>query len=63
MAEWMARIASSTHVVCDWLISVCAYEYDFIDGWQHDVRVEQTLPFEHVGRVCMRNGARRATPR
>ena len=23
-----------------------AYEYDFFDSWQHDVRVEQILPFE-----------------
>src|SRR5215469_5376408 len=22
------------------------YEYNFIDGWQHDVRVEQVLPLE-----------------
>src|SRR5207237_2646605 len=22
------------------------YEYDFTDGWQHDVRVEQLLPLE-----------------
>ena len=26
------------------------YEYDFTDGWQHDVRVEQILPLEG-GRV------------
>jgi hypothetical protein len=38
------------------------YEYDFTDGWQHDVRVEQRLPVE-PGRtypVCL--GGRRAVP-
>lgn len=38
------------------------YEYDFTDGWQHDVRVEQILPPE-PGRtypVCV--GGRRAVP-
>jgi len=38
------------------------YEYDFTDGWQHDVRVEQILPLE-PGRyypVCI--GGRRAAP-
>jgi Plasmid pRiA4b ORF-3-like protein len=38
------------------------YEYDFTDGWQHDVRVEQILPLE-PGRhspVCI--GGRRAGP-
>jgi len=24
----------------------CLYEYDFIDGWQHDIRVEQILALE-----------------
>ncbi len=38
------------------------YEYDFTDGWQHDVRLEQILPLE-PGRyypVCI--GGRRAAP-
>ena len=38
------------------------YEYDFTDGWQHDVRVEQILPLE-PGRCypfCL--GGRRAVP-
>lgn len=38
------------------------YEYDFTDGWQHDVRVEHILPVE-PGRhypVCV--GGRRAAP-
>ncbi|WP_338181602.1 plasmid pRiA4b ORF-3 family protein [Candidatus Dormiibacter inghamiae] len=38
------------------------YEYDFTDGWQHDVRVERMLPLE-PGRtypVCV--GGRRAVP-
>ncbi len=38
------------------------YEYDFTDGWPHDVRLEQILPLE-PGRyypVCI--GGRRAAP-
>src|SRR5438270_3309030 len=38
------------------------YEYDFTDGWQHDVRLEQILPLE-PGRdypVCV--GGRRTVP-
>ena len=38
------------------------YEYDFTDGWQHDVRVERVLrldPQRHYP-VCI--GARRAVP-
>src|SRR2546430_5513183 len=38
------------------------YEYDFTDGWQHDVRVERLLPLES-GRtypVCV--GGRRGVP-
>src|SRR5437764_6361167 len=38
------------------------YEYDFTDGWQHDVRLEQILPLE-PGRdypVCV--GGRRIVP-
>jgi hypothetical protein len=38
------------------------YEYDFTDGWQHDVRVEQIVPLE-PGRhypVCI--GGHRAAP-
>src|SRR5919202_4419549 len=31
------------------------YEYDFTDGWQHDVRIEQILPMEpcHSYPVCI----------
>jgi len=38
------------------------YEYDFTDGWQHDVRVEQILPIEsrRHSPVCI--GGRRAAP-
>ena len=38
------------------------YEYDFTDGWQHDVRVEQILPLEpgQYYPVCI--GGRRAAP-
>jgi hypothetical protein len=38
------------------------YEYDFTDGWQHDVRMERLLPLEQ-GRtypVCV--GGRRGVP-
>jgi hypothetical protein len=40
------------------------YEYDFTDGWQHDVRVEQIL-FVEAGRVYPRcvGGRRRVPPR
>jgi hypothetical protein len=39
------------------------YEYDFTDGWQHDVRVELILPFD-AGRVYPRcvGGRRRVPP-
>jgi hypothetical protein len=38
------------------------YEYDFTDGWQHDVRVEQVLPLE-PGRTYPRCvGGHRAAP-
>jgi len=39
------------------------YEYNFIDGWQHDVRVEQILPVE-AGSVYPRcvGGRRRVAP-
>jgi hypothetical protein len=38
------------------------YEYNFIDGWQHDVRVEQIAPLE-AGRVYPRCvGGRRRVP-
>jgi len=37
------------------------YEYDFIDGWQHDVRLEQVLPMDpRRYPVCI--GGRRAAP-
>ncbi len=38
------------------------YEYDFIDGWQFDVRVEQVLPLESGRRHPMCIGGRRAAP-
>ncbi len=38
------------------------YEYDFTDGWQHDIRVEQVLPLE-LGRTYPRcSGGQRAAP-
>jgi len=38
------------------------YEYDFTDGWQHDVRVEQILPLEPRRAYPVCNGGRRAAP-
>ena len=38
------------------------YEYDFIDNWQHDVRLEQILPLDSRRRYPMCIGGRRATP-
>jgi hypothetical protein len=39
------------------------YEYNFIDGWRHDVRVEHILPLE-AGRIYPRciGGRRRVPP-
>ena len=38
------------------------YEYDFIDGWQHDVRLEQMLPLDSRRRYPVCIGGRRAAP-
>ena len=38
------------------------YEYDFTDGWQHDVRVEQIVPPELGRRYPRGVGGRRAVP-
>jgi len=38
------------------------YEYDFTDGWQHDVRVEQILPLEPHRRYPTCSGGRRQVP-
>jgi hypothetical protein len=38
------------------------YEYDFTDGWGHDVRVEQILPLETTRRYPVCIGGRRAVP-
>ena len=38
------------------------YEYDFSDGWQHDVRVEQILPLEPGRRYPVCIAGRRAVP-
>ena len=38
------------------------YEYDFTDGWQHDVRVEQIRPFEPRRRYPTCTGGRRHVP-
>jgi hypothetical protein len=38
------------------------YEYDFTDGWQHDVRVERILPFQPQGCYLVCIGGRRAVP-
>ena len=38
------------------------YEYDFIDGWQHDVRLEQILPLDSRRRYPACIGGRRVAP-
>jgi hypothetical protein len=38
------------------------YEYDFTDGWQHDVRVEQIVPLDPGRRYPVCIGGRRAVP-
>src|SRR5713226_1476920 len=38
------------------------YEYDFTDGWQHDMRVERILPLEPRRRYPVCSGGRRAVP-
>lgn len=38
------------------------YEYDFSDGWQHDVRVEQIRPLEPYRRYPTCSGGRRQVP-
>jgi len=37
-------------------------EYDFIDGWQHDVRLEQVLPLDSQRRYPVCIGGGRAAP-
>jgi hypothetical protein len=38
------------------------YEYDFTDGWRHDVRVEAILPLETTRSYPVCTGGRRAVP-
>jgi hypothetical protein len=38
------------------------YEYDFIDNWQHDVRLEQILPLDSRRRYPVCIAGRRAAP-
>ncbi len=38
------------------------YEYDFTDGWQHDVRVERILPLDSQRRYPVCVGGRRTVP-
>ena len=38
------------------------YEYDFIDGWQYNVRVEQILPLEPGRRYPLCTAGRRTAP-
>ena len=38
------------------------YEYDFTDGWRHDVRVEAILPLETARPYPVCTGGRRAVP-
>ena len=38
------------------------YEYDFIDGWQHDLRLERILPLDSRRHYPICIGGRRAAP-
>jgi hypothetical protein len=38
------------------------YEYDFIDGWQHDLRLEQILPLDSRRDYPLCIGGQRAAP-
>lgn len=38
------------------------YEYDFSDGWEHQVRIEQLIPPEQMPRYPMCIGGSRAAP-
>ena len=38
------------------------YEYDFIDGWCHDIRLEAILPAQHGRRSPVLTGGRRSAP-
>lgn len=38
------------------------YEYDFTDGWQHEVRVEQIIPLDAADRYPVCSGGKRAGP-
>jgi hypothetical protein len=39
------------------------YEYDFGDGWEHDIVVEQVMPFdESAAPICCLDGARSCPP-
>ena len=40
----------------------CEYEYDFGDGWEHDVVVEEVAAADHRVRVSCLEGARAAPP-
>jgi hypothetical protein len=52
------RLCDLLHAPEDWLI----YEYDFGDGWQHDVFVEKLLPGTTVKTVSCLAGARAGPP-
>jgi hypothetical protein len=38
------------------------YEYDFTDGWQHDLRIERVLPLDPMRRYPVCIGGRRGVP-
>jgi hypothetical protein len=52
------RLCDLLHAPEDWLI----YEYDFGDGWQHDVFVEKLLPGTATKTVTCLAGARAGPP-
>jgi len=52
----------SIRSVCPRVTVKVLYEYDFTDGWQHDLRVEQILPLEPGRYYPVRIGGRRTAP-
>ncbi len=38
------------------------YEYDFGDGWLHDIILEKILPFDHTYQLPICNGGKRNCP-
>ncbi|MFA5265396.1 MAG: plasmid pRiA4b ORF-3 family protein [Opitutaceae bacterium] len=58
--EAKVRLADLLHAKGDWLV----YEYDFGDGWEHEVRVEKIVPVgsSNAHRAVCLAGARACPP-